>query len=53
MCQKCGAFVVCGFLIKDMNAENMIEKSWESFGSTANPAHFHSNWAGWAVLFSR
>ena len=31
---------------------------WEPFGSyllnsTANPAHFHSNWAGLAVLFSR
>ena len=36
----------------------MKKKSWEPFGSyllnsTANPAHFHPNWAGLAVLFSR
>ena len=35
-----------------------MKKSWESFWSyllniTANPAHFHSNWAESAVLFSR
>ena len=34
------------------------KKSWEPFrscllNSTANPAHFHQNWAGLAVLFSR
>jgi hypothetical protein len=34
------------------------KKSWEPFrscllDSTANPAHFHPNWAGLAVLFSR
>ena len=34
------------------------KKSWAPFGSyllnsTANPAHFHQNWAGLAVLFSR
>ena len=33
-------------------------KSWEPFrscllNSTANPAYFHQNWAGLAVLFSR
>ena len=32
--------------------------SWDPFGSyllksTANPAHFHPNWAGLTVLFSR
>ena len=36
----------------------MKKKSWEPFrscllNSTANPAHFHPNWAGLAVLFSR
>ena len=36
----------------------MKKKSWEPFRScllngTANPAHFHPNWAGLAVLFSR
>ena len=35
-----------------------MKKLWEPFGnyllnSTANPAHFHPNWAGLAVLFSR
>ena len=34
------------------------KKSWEPFkscllNSTANPANFHPNWAGLAVLFSR
>ena len=34
------------------------KKSWEPFGicllkSTANLAHFHPNWAGLTVLFSR
>ena len=34
------------------------KKSWEPFiscqlNSTANSAHFHQNWAGFAVLFSR
>ena len=36
----------------------MKKKSWEEFGScllnsTANLYHFHLNWAGLAVLFSR
>ena len=36
-----------------------MKKLWEPFGSfllnssTANPAHFHLNWAGLAMLFSR
>ena len=35
-----------------------MKKLWEPFGSyllnsTANPAHFHPNWARLAVLFSR
>jgi hypothetical protein len=39
-------------------AENVKKKSWEPFrscllDSTANPAHFHPNWPGLAVLFSR
>ena len=54
------AFLVCGFLMKSFN-KNILKiwkKSWEPFGSyllnsTANPAHFHPNWAGLAVLFSR
>ena len=54
------AFLVCGFLMKSLN-KNILKiwnKSWEPFGSyllnsTANPAHFHPNWAGLAVLFSR
>ena len=34
------------------------KRLWEPFGScllnsTANPAHFHPNWAGLAILFSR
>ena len=52
--------VVCGFLMKSLKKYilKIWEKSWEPFGSyllnsTANPAHFHSNWAGLAVLFSR
>ena len=53
------AIVVCGFLLKLKKYILKIKKkSWEPFGSyllnsTANPAHFHSNWAGLAVLFSR
>ena len=35
-----------------------MKKSWEPFGSyqlnsTDNPAHFHSYWAGLALLFGR
>ena len=54
------AFLVCGFLMKSFkkNILKIWKKSWEPFGSyllnsTANPAHFHPNWAGLAVLFSR
>ena len=54
------AFLVCGFLMKSFkkNILKIWNKSWEPFGSyllnsTANPAHFHPNWAGLAVLFSR
>ena len=54
------AIVVCGFLIESLKKHilKFWKKSWVPFGryllnSTANPAHFHSNWAGLAVLFSR
>ena len=44
--------------IKRIYPENLKKKSgvpFESYllNSTAYPAHFHSNWAGLAVLFSR
>ena len=50
-----------GFIFKKIiKNENIKEKkkSWEPFricllNSTANPANFHPNWAGLAVLFSR
>ena len=54
------AIVVCGFLMKSSKKYilKVWKKSWVPFGSyllnsTANPAHFHSNWAGLAVLISR
>ena len=54
------AFLVCGFLRKiiQKNILKIWQKLRETFGSymlnsTANPAHFHSNWAGLAVHFSR
>ena len=54
------AIVVCGFLMKSLKKHilKIWKKSWVPFGSylidsTANPAHFHSNWAGLALLFSR
>ena len=54
------AFLVCGFFMKSFkkNILKIWKKSWEPFGSyllnsTVNPAHFHPNWAGLAVLFSR
>ena len=53
------AFLVCGFLMKSFKKILKIwKKSWEPFGSyllnsTANSAHFHPNWSGLAVLFSR
>ena len=55
------AIVVCGFLMKfwKKNISWKFEKKlWVPFGSyllnsTANPAHFHSNWAESAVLSSR
>ena len=52
------AFVVCGFLIKTIKkgcAENLKRNCvirWSYLlNSTANPAHFHSNYDGLAVLF--
>ena len=44
-------------IIEKRYPEN-LKKLWEPFGSyllnsTANPAHFYSNWAGLAVLLSR
>ena len=54
------AIAVCGFLMKSLKKHilKIWKKSWVPFGSyllnsTANPAHFHSNWAESAVLFSR
>ena len=54
------AIVVCGFSIKSLKKHilKFWKKSWVPFGryllnSTANPAHFHSNWAESAVLSSR
>ena len=50
------AFLVCGFLMKSFKKKilKIWKKSWEPFGSyllnsTANPAHFHPNWAGLAT----
>ena len=58
--KKVRAFLVCGFLMISFknNILKIWKKSWEPFGSyllnsTDNPAHFHPNWAGLAVLFSR
>ena len=46
------AIVVCGFLMKSLKKHilKIWKKTWEPFGccllnSTANPAHFHLNWA--------
>ena len=58
--QKCeGNFGlwVLNEIIKRMYPES-LKKMWVPFGSyllnsIANQAHFHSNWAGLAVLFSR
>ena len=54
------AILVCGFLMKSLKKHilKIWKKSWVPFGSyllnsTANPAHFHSNWAELSVLFSR
>ena len=52
-----GGLWVLNEMIKKIYSGN-LKKSWVPFGSyllnsTANPAHFHSNWAGLAVLFSR
>ena len=61
MCLKCGCksgLWVLHEIVNKTYAESMKKKSWMPFGSyllnsTANPAHFHSNWAELAVLFSR
>ena len=52
------AIVVCGFLMKWLKKYilKIWKKSWVPFGSyllnsTANPAHFHLNWAGLAGNF--
>ena len=54
------AIVFCGFLMKSLKKHTLKiwKKSWVPFGSylpnsTANPTHFHLNWAESAVLFSR
>ena len=55
---NCGLWVLNEMILKKY-PENLKKKSWETFefgsllNSTDNPAHFHSNWAGLAVLFSR
>ena len=58
--QNVGTKVVCGiiFFFEKKDMLKIWKKMWVPFGSyllnnTANPAHFHSNWAGLAVLFSR
>ena len=43
-------------IIQKKYPENMKKKSWEPFGSyllnsTANPGHFHANWAGLPAHF--
>ena len=55
--ESCGLWVL-NEVIKKENPENLKKQSWKPFGSyllnsTANLAHFYSNWAGLAVLFSR
>ena len=51
---KCGLWVL-NEMIKKTYPENLKKFVGGSYllNSTANPAHFHSNWAGLAVLFSR
>ena len=54
---NCGLWVL-NKILKEIYPENLKKKSWVLFGryllnSTANPAHFHSNWTELAVLFSR
>ena len=54
---NCGLWVF-NEILKKTYPENLKKKLWVPFGSyllnsTANPAHFHSNWAESAVLFSR
>ena len=61
MCRKCEGN--CGLwvlneILKKMYPENLKKIMDAPFGSyllksTANPAHFQSNWAELAVLFSR
>ena len=60
MGQKCESD--CGLWVPNeknlKRYENLKKKSWEPFGSyllnsTANPAHFHPNLAGLAMLFRR
>ena len=59
MRQKCwGNCGLCVLIETKMKYPKNMKKSWETFGSyllnsKANPAHFHSNWAGLAVLFIR
>ena len=53
---NCGLWVL-NEILKKTSPEN-LKKIVGAFGSyllnsTANPAHFHSNWAGLAMLFSR
>ena len=58
--QNVGTKVVCGIIFFNLKKImlKIWKRSWEPFrsyllNSTANPAHFHSNWAELAVLFSR
>ena len=47
---NCGLWVL-NEILKETNPENL--KEIVGVTCTANPAHFHSNWAESAVLFSR
>ena len=51
---NCGLWVLNEILKKTYseNLKKIVGAVWK-LNSTANPAHFHSNWAGLAVLFSR
>ena len=56
MCQKCGrksGFWVLHEIVNKTYAENMKKIVGAVWELPANPAHFHSNWAELAVLFSR
>ena len=57
--EKCAGIGLDGFISKKINKNHYIKAKkdpgscLEVANSTANPADFHPNWAGLAVLFSR